>query len=189
MTLAHILALQQAFPHPKTFYENIGGRTANRASGLLVTAPSQTSDHHHYHEDFNKSATPLFSNIRNNLCEKAMQSITNLGQPFLHAALKTRGVTDFLTSLMVVSSHTLDTPNSFIVMEKITLQKKNQIVVRLYYNCNQIHNTIAIWINLRRLLDAMLIYQLKHHTVGVCLKTMMSTSTINFLSMSWQKVL
>lgn len=105
ITLDYLLELSQAFPHPKTnctnaeccqsFYENIGGRITNRASGLLVTAPSQMSNHHHYHEGFNNSATPLFSNIINHLCDEAMQSTTKLGQPFLHTAMKTRGVTEF----------------------------------------------------------------------------------------------
>ncbi len=69
MTLEHLSALQQANPHPKTtctnaeccqgYYQNFGPLSTNRASGSLVVASNQTNEHHHYHEGFNKSATPL----------------------------------------------------------------------------------------------------------------------------------
>ncbi len=105
MTLEHLNALQQAYPHPKTirtnaeccqgYYQNFGQRSTNRASGSLVTAPNQTNEHHHYHEGFNKSATPLFTNIRNGLRDEAKQATTHLGQPFIHACMKLRVATEF----------------------------------------------------------------------------------------------
>jgi len=39
-------------------------------------------------------ATPLFSNIRNQLRTEAKMTATHIGQPFLHAAMKLRGVSD-----------------------------------------------------------------------------------------------
>ncbi len=105
MTLDHLSALQQAYPHPRTirtnaecchgYYQNFGPRSTNQASGSLVAAPNMTSEHHHYHEGFNKSTTPLFTNIRNGLRDEAKQATTHLGQPFIHACMKLRGVTEF----------------------------------------------------------------------------------------------
>ncbi len=72
-----------------------------------------TSEHHHYHEGFNKSTTPLFTNIQNGLHDEAKQATTHLGQPFIHACMKLRGVTKFFDviggSLITYSGYT----NSF----------------------------------------------------------------------------
>ncbi len=105
MTTSHLLALQQAYPNPRTkqcnteccqgFYQNFGAQSTSRASGLLVTPPNCTSHHHHYHKGFNKTATPLFSNIRNQLRSEAKMTTTHLGQPFVHVAMKLRGESNF----------------------------------------------------------------------------------------------
>ncbi len=81
------------------YYQNLRKRSTNRTNGSLVTPPNQTRNHHHYHEGFNKSATPLFSNICNCLRDKAKQATTHLGQPFLHASVKLREVTEFFNVL------------------------------------------------------------------------------------------
>ncbi len=70
MMLDHLSALQQAYPHPRTtqtnaeccqgYYQNFGPQSTNQASGSLVAATNMTSEHHHYHEGFNKLTTPLW---------------------------------------------------------------------------------------------------------------------------------
>lgn len=61
----------------------------------MVVSPLATNTHHHYHEGFNKSATPLVCNIQNQLREEAKQSTTHLGQPFIHASMKLQKTTNF----------------------------------------------------------------------------------------------
>lgn len=54
-----------------------------------------TSKHHHPHERFTKSAIPLFTNICNHPGDEAKVATTHLGQPFLHAVMKSREVAEF----------------------------------------------------------------------------------------------
>ncbi len=97
---------EKSYPHPKTnqtnaecqgYYQNIAPHSTNRASGSLVAAPNQTSNHHYYHEGFKQSTKPLFTSIRHCLCDEEKQATTYLVQPFIHTGMNLRGITSLFT--------------------------------------------------------------------------------------------
>ena len=71
-------------------YQNLGLRTTSRARGSLVSSPSNTVNHHHYHEGFDKSCMPTLTGLKNHLREQAKESCIHSGEPFSTALMKAR---------------------------------------------------------------------------------------------------
>ncbi len=194
MTSDRLLALQNEYLYPKTarsktecckgYYQKFGTRSTSRASGSLVTPPDQTSSHHHYHKDFNKSATQLFLNFQNRLSNEAKLTTTHLGQPFIHATMKLHSVREFFDvidgSLITYGGYTnfihCDQKDNYTTQESQGIKDLNK---------SQMDNSDSVDISMltRILLEEPPQLPLKQHVVGALQTKTMIMPTYNSLSM------
>ncbi len=149
-----------------------------KSKWVISYSTKLSNHHHHYHKGFNKTATPLFSNIQNQLRFESKMATTHLGQPFVHAAMKLRGESNFFNVILLLA----DRPTSFIVILETTTLHVNQKASNPLSNLNQTNVLPFMSRNLKMYLVWMPMYPLKLHAVGVWWMKMTNIFTINFSS-------